>query len=326
MRGKGPGRGGRGAGGRARRRRNTAHTMSCSCATSSTLAPIRAWICRPSCAVTGSMIVTVTVPSFGVTSDIAMPRAGCAHAAALGPVTAAATPAQRGRGSSAAPPRPCTTRRGMASAGLAASRRASGPRAAARAAASTVPAAAAGACMFRAPADFPQKRPVCLAEVKSFDVRHRISENLHRFEWRKPKGQVWRVPGRGGQGSMRRCAAGAACARRVRGTRGCAAHGRLRTLTRSDTVWQARRMLASTPYGVFQMLPVNAPQAPNAFFTKQDVSAAPAPAPAPPVSLPWRSRAAAHRVRCSLPPGRPAALRPALPAAHVTPARAFLPL
>jgi len=174
MRGKGPGRGGRGAGGRARRRRNTAHTMSCSCATSSTLAPIRAWICRPSCAVTGSMIVTVTVPSFGVTSDIAMPRAGCAHAAALGPVTAArrqaATPAQRGRGSSAAPPRPCTTRRGMASAGLAASRRANGPRAAARAAASTVPAAAAGACMFRAPADFAQKRPVCLAEVKSFDT------------------------------------------------------------------------------------------------------------------------------------------------------------
>ena len=32
------------------------------------------------------------------------------------------------------------------------------------------------------------------------------------------------------------------------------------------------RMLASTPYGIFQMLPVNAPQAPNAFFTKQDVS------------------------------------------------------
>ena len=88
-------------------------------------------------------------------------------------------------------------------------------------------------------------------------------------------------------------------------------------------------MLASTPYGVFQMLPVNAPQAPNAFFTKQDVSAAPAPAPAPArvaATLPWRSRAAAHRVRCSLPPGRPAALRPALPAAHVTPARAFLPL
>ena len=77
------------------------------------------------------------------------------------------------------------------------------------------------------------------------------------------------------------CGVCAACARRVRGARGCAAHGRLRTLTRSDTVWQARRMLASTPYGVFQMLPVNAPQAPNAFFTKQDVSAAPAPAPAP---------------------------------------------
>ncbi len=35
-------------------------------------------------------------------------------------------------------------------------------------------------------------------------------------------------------------------------------------------------MLASTPYGIFQMLPVNAPQAPKAFFTKQDVSATPA--------------------------------------------------
>ena len=32
-------------------------------------------------------------------------------------------------------------------------------------------------------------------------------------------------------------------------------------------------MFEATPFGVFQMLPVTAPQAPNAFFTKQDVSA-----------------------------------------------------
>lgn len=56
--------------------------MSCSCATSSTLAPIRAWICRPSFAVTGSMIFTVTVPCLGVTLDIAIPLTCCERACA----------------------------------------------------------------------------------------------------------------------------------------------------------------------------------------------------------------------------------------------------
>ena len=41
----------------------------------------------------------------------------------------------------------------------------------------------------------------------------------------------------------------------------------------ADSLACAGRMYAATPFGVFQMLPVTAPQAPNAFFTKQDVSA-----------------------------------------------------
>jgi hypothetical protein len=41
----------------------------------------------------------------------------------------------------------------------------------------------------------------------------------------------------------------------------------------ADSLACADRMYAATPFGVFQMLPVTAPQAPNAFFTKQDVSA-----------------------------------------------------